>query len=143
MSTYQHILVGLDLSPDESSTIASKAVALAAASGAKISFAHVVEPLTMAYAGDIPIDLSVTERTMEEHAQERLQKLAEDLQVRPASMEVLLGQTGNELRRLAKELNVDLIVVGSHGRHGLALLFGSTASSVIKGAECDVLAIRI
>lgn len=143
MSTYQHILVGLDLSPDESSVIASKAVALAKATGAKISFAHVVEPLTMAYAGDIPIDLSVTERTMEEHAQQRLLKLAEDLQVKPVSTEVLLGQTGTELRLLAKELKVDLIVVGSHGRHGLALLFGSTASTVLRGAECDVLAIRI
>ena len=35
------------------------------------------------------------------------------------------------------------IVVGSHGRHGLALLLGSTASGVLHGAKCDVLAVRI
>jgi universal stress protein A len=38
---------------------------------------------------------------------------------------------------------VDLIVLGSHGRHGLAVLLGSTARSVLNGAGCDVLAVRI
>ena len=37
----------------------------------------------------------------------------------------------------------DLIVVGSHGRHGLALLLGSTANDVLHGAPCDVLAVRL
>ena len=37
----------------------------------------------------------------------------------------------------------DLIVVGSHGRHGLALLLGSTANGVLHGATCDVLAVRV
>ena len=35
------------------------------------------------------------------------------------------------------------LVVGSHGRHGLALLLGSTANAVLHGAPCDVLAVRI
>jgi universal stress protein A len=33
--------------------------------------------------------------------------------------------------------------VGSHGRHGLALLLGSTANSVLHGSPCDVLAVRV
>ena len=37
----------------------------------------------------------------------------------------------------------DLIVVGSHGRHGLALLLGSTANDVLHGAPCDVLAVHL
>ncbi|TNF89176.1 MAG: universal stress protein, partial [Gammaproteobacteria bacterium] len=37
----------------------------------------------------------------------------------------------------------DVIVVGSHGRHGLALLLGSTANGVLHGATCDVLAVRV
>ena len=41
------------------------------------------------------------------------------------------------------EILADLIVVGSHGRHGLALLLGSTASGVLHGAPCDVLAVRV
>ena len=34
-------------------------------------------------------------------------------------------------------------MVGSHGRHGLALLLGSTANDVLHGAPCDVLAVRL
>jgi universal stress protein A len=44
---------------------------------------------------------------------------------------------------MAKDQDIDLIVVGSHGRHGLALIFGSTSNSVLHGATCDVLAVRI
>ena len=47
------------------------------------------------------------------------------------------------MHRFAREHAVDLIVVGSHGRHGLALIFGSTANGVLHGACCDVLAVRI
>ena len=37
----------------------------------------------------------------------------------------------------------DVIVVGSHGRHGIALLLGSTANGVLHGATTDVLAVRV
>lgn len=47
------------------------------------------------------------------------------------------------MHRLAKEQRCDLIVVGSHGRHGLALLLGSTANDILHGAPCDVLAVRL
>ncbi len=42
-----------------------------------------------------------------------------------------------------EEINADLIVVGSHGRHGFALLMGSTANGVLHGARRDVLAVRV
>ena len=47
--------------------------------------------------------------------------------------------------RAAFELaaGADLIVIGTHGRHGLGLLLGSTASGVIHGVQCDVLAVRV
>jgi len=48
-----------------------------------------------------------------------------------------------EIIKIAEENNVDLIIVGSHGRHGLALLLGSTANGVLHHAKCDVLAVRI
>jgi len=47
------------------------------------------------------------------------------------------------MHNMAETQQMDLIVVGSHGRHGLALVFGSTSSSVLHGASCDVLAVRI
>jgi universal stress protein A len=55
----------------------------------------------------------------------------------------MLGRPENEIHGLAEEINANLIVVGSHGRHGLALIFGSTANGVLHGAGCDVLAVRV
>jgi universal stress protein A len=56
---------------------------------------------------------------------------------------IVTGHTESEIHRVAKEISADLIIVGSHGRHGLALLLGSTANGVLHGATCDVLAVRV
>lgn len=142
MSLYTHILVALDLS-DESSHVAIKAKQLATLHGANISVAHVVEPLAFAYGGDIPLDMTEAQSIVEEQAKIRLKKLLDEEQIHASNTFIAIGQTSAEIHRLAKEHEVDLIVVGSHGRHGLALLFGSTANGVLHGAECDVLAIRV
>jgi universal stress protein A len=69
--------------------------------------------------------------------------LAEQLNVSPEDQHIILGHPAQEMHNMAKNDEVDLIVVGSHGRHGLALIFGSTSNSVLHGASCDVLAVRI
>ena len=56
---------------------------------------------------------------------------------------VVIGSPKTEILALAEDNNADLIVVGSHGRHGLGLLLGSTASSVLHHAKCDVMAVRL
>ena len=139
---YTHILVGLDLS-EESDTVATKAQQLASLYKADISIAHIVEPLAFAYGGDVPLDMSEAQSVVEEQARLRLEKLLEDTGVSVKHKIVSVGQTSSEIHRLARQHEVDLIIVGSHGRHGLALLFGSTANGVLHGAECDVLAIRV
>jgi universal stress protein A len=53
------------------------------------------------------------------------------------------GDPRDEIIRVAKENQVDLIVIGSHGRHGLSLLLGSTANAILHHAVCDVLAVRL
>lgn len=140
--TYKHILVGIDLT-DEAVTVVQKANSLAQSCGAKLSIAHVVEPLAFAYGGDIPVDLSEAQQLIHEQAEKRLAAIGQENQIHFEGQHVSLGQTASELRHLAQKLDADLIVVGSHGRHGLALLLGSTASGVIRGAERDVLAVRI
>jgi universal stress protein A len=142
MSCYKHILVGLDLT-DEAATVMNKAGLLAQACGAQITIAHVVEPLAFAYGGDVPVDLTEAQQAIQEQAEKRLKDLASESAVTVKGRHVVLGQTASELRHLAQELEADLIVVGSHGRHGLALLLGSTASGIIRGAERDVLAVRV
>ena len=60
-----------------------------------------------------------------------------------AEAETRHGRPDEAIVQTAVDRQADLIVVGSHGRHGLALLLGSTASSVVHHAKCDVLAVRL
>jgi universal stress protein A len=56
---------------------------------------------------------------------------------------VEIGTPKREIVRVAAEQKAELIVLGSHGRHGLQLLLGSTANGVLHQATCDVLAVRV
>jgi len=141
--SYLHILVASDLS-DECHCVMQRAEALAAASGAKLSLVHVIEPVTMAFGGDVPMDLSLLQKQQFEQAQERLDAFSARYPELPTdNRHLLYGQPRQEIHRLATEQSCDLLVVGSHGRHGLALLLGSTANDLLHGAPCDVLAVRL
>ncbi|MCY1334557.1 Universal stress protein A [compost metagenome] len=140
---YQHILVAVDLT-DECHPVVRRAQALAQANKAKLSLVHIVEPMAMAFGGDVPMDLSMLQQQQFEQARERLQTFAGAYSELTADQRHLAyGQPRQEIHRLAEEQGCDLIVVGSHGRHGLALLLGSTANDVLHGAPCDVLAVRL
>ena len=61
----------------------------------------------------------------------------------PVKTVVCSGSASREIVRTANESNIDLIVIGSHGRTGLArLLLGSTAERVVRHAPCPVLVVR-
>ncbi|MCW8194073.1 universal stress protein [Proteobacteria bacterium 005FR1] len=140
MALYNHILVALDLT-EESTQILERATRLG--SGSRISLMHVIEPLAYAYGGDIPMDLSEVQNQLQQQATDQLTKLGRSIGVAPEDQYVVIGQPTSEIHRMAEEKNVDLIVVGSHGRQGLALLLGSTANGVLHGTKCDVLAVRV
>ena len=142
MSQYKHILVGVDLSK-ESTQVLQRAINVAATNSATLSIAHVIEPLTFAYGGDIPMDLSEVQDQLQQQATEQLAKLSETAQIPEPRRHVVIGQPAMEIHQLAQAENADLVVVGSHGRRGLALLLGSTANAVLHGATCDVLAVRV
>jgi len=141
--SYLHILVASDLS-DECHKVMQRAEALVKANGARLSLVHVIEPVTMAFGGDVPMDLSLLQKQQFEQAQERLDAFSARYPELPVeSRHLLYGQPRQEIHRLATEQSCDLLVVGSHGRHGLALLLGSTANDLLHGAPCDVLAVRL
>lgn len=142
MANYQHILLAVDLT-DESKPVAERAKALSQQSGAKLSIVHVIEPINFAYGGDIPMDLTAIQDQLDEHARQKLVDFAQPYQIPPEQQHTVVGLPQNEIHRIAEEQAVDLIVVGSHGRHGLSLLLGSTANGVLHGAQCDVLAVRV
>ena len=140
---YHHILVAVDLT-EECDPVIHRARELSVSNGAKLSLVHIVEPMAMAFGGDVPMDLSQLQQQQFDQARERLDKFAGKYPTLTADQRHLAyGQPRQEIHRLAEEQGCDLIIVGSHGRHGLALLLGSTANDVLHGAPCDVLAVRL
>ncbi|AIG02128.1 UspA domain-containing protein [Pseudomonas fluorescens] len=140
--TYEHILVAVDLT-EECDPVIKRALAIAGDT-VKLSLVHIVEPMAMAFGGDVPMDLSQLQQQQFDQAKERLDRLiAKYPALKKEQSHLTYGQPRQEIHHLAKEQNCDLIVVGSHGRHGLALLLGSTANDVLHGAPCDVLAVKL
>ena len=142
MISYKHILAAVDLSED-SSSIVEKAADLAKLSGSKLSICHVIEPINFAYGGDIPMDLTAIQDQLYAHAQTKLAELAQTFAIPTDNQMVLIGVPQSEIHRISAEQSIDLVILGSHGRHGLSLLFGSTPNSVLHGATCDVLAVWV
>jgi universal stress protein A len=140
---YTHILTALDLT-DECVSVFDRARELAQHYGAKLSIVHIIEPMSMAFGGDIPLDLSLIQKQQFEQSRELLKKfVAKHPEISESQQHMSTGNPREEIHRLAQEQACDLIVVGSHGRHGLALLLGSTAKDLLQSAPCDVLAVRL
>lgn len=142
MAGYRRIMLAVDLT-EESNNVAQSAVALANAFGAELHVVHVIEPLSLAYGGDIPMDLSTVQEQIHEQAKSHLAEFANALGIPGERQYLIFGRPESEIHRIAETQQADIIVVGSHGRHGLALLLGSTANGVLHGASCDVLAVRV
>ena len=142
MSQYKKILVAIDLSED-STAVVQRGRAVADLSGAQLHLIHVIEPLSFAYGGDIPMDFSGIQEEIHQQATQQMHRFAQSNSVDTPHQHIVMGKPEVEIHAMAEQLGTDLIVVGSHGRHGLALLMGSTANGVLHGANCDVLAIRV
>ncbi|MGB3624143.1 universal stress protein [Ketobacter sp. MCCC 1A13808] len=142
MSQYSHILLAADFN-QESEDVSARAAALKDTFSATLSIIHVLEPISIAYGGEFPVDLGDLHKELEKQAESQLKELGAQLGVPPERQYLEVGITEKEILRVGKEKHVDLIVMGSHGRHGLALLLGSTANAVLHHAEIDVLAVRI
>ena len=142
MSQYKKVLVAIDLS-DESNQVAQRAQGIADNGDCELHIIHVIEPLSFAYGVDIPMDFSGLQDEIQNQATEQLKRFSEQNSIDHDHQHIVLGRPEVEIHAMAEEIGADLIVVGSHGRYGLALLMGSTANGVLHGASCDVLAVRV
>ena len=136
MPVYRHILFATDLT-EETYALAYQVKALARATEATLSLIHVVEPVPP-YVSSYLLLGNITQ-DIEKNANQMLAKLGTELQVEPTQQHVCIGNTRDEIIKLAQTLQADLIVLGKHGAKGFSLLLGSTASGVLAHAKCDVL----
>jgi universal stress protein A len=144
MKDYQHILLAVDYS-EQGVYVAEKARSLAYRYQAKLSIIHVLDNIPMPdtnYGTLIPLDQDSSYDLLEAE-KAKLMQLGDQLNVDLANRWMLWGVPKQEIIHIADQEQIDLIVVGSHGRHGLSLLLGSTANSVLHYAKCDVMAIRL
>jgi universal stress protein A len=144
MKEYQHVLLAVDFS-EQGLYVAGKARSLAYRYQAKLSIIHVLDNIAMPdtnYGTVIPLDQDSSYDLLEAE-KAKLKQLGDELNVDVANRWMVWGVPKQEIINIAGQEQVDLIVVGSHGRHGLALLLGSTANAVLHYAKCDVLAVRL
>lgn len=141
IAAYQHILAAVDFSPGIEGMM-QRVVDLVVRYGARLSVIHVVEYLPVAMDAELMLPpLAGIEEQLMENARKRLEQFIRGLDME-VSHYVEMGSAKLEILRVAESQGVDLVVVGSHGRHGLARMLGSTASAILQGAHCDVLAVR-
>lgn len=147
MQAYKKVLVAIDLE-HEAEAVIKKALAVSA-EDTNIHVVYVVTPLTDAlYANGLGLVSPMLE--VEDLQQEaikaskaRLTSLVSSFTSANIKADVLVGDTVRTLVDEAKDIEAQVIVIGSHGKKGLQLLLGSTASGVLHHAGCDVLAVRL
>lgn len=134
--SYQTILVALDLH-DDVEAVLHQAEFLAKEYNAKLHAVHVLPHVytSVPYAYDFQNEL-------EKESEERLNAVKDKVSIE-LHTHLVSGSPKREILNLVEELKADLLVVGSHGKHGVELLLGSTANAVLHGAKCDVLTVRI
>lgn len=142
MSKYSRILLAVDLT-EECHHVAEQAAQIAQLYSADLHIIHVIEPQSLAYGDDIPMDLSTIHESIQAQAESYLREFSSEFGISEENQHLVFGRIDGEIHRVATEEKMDVIVVGSHGRHGLAILFGSTLNGVLRKAPCDVLAVRV
>ncbi|MBU0561556.1 MAG: universal stress protein [Bacteroidetes bacterium] len=145
MNEIKKILVPIDFS-DYSKNALRYSISFARTFSAEVCLIYVIEP--MIYPADFSmgqIAVPPQEINFNNRAKEELEQLAEkefgpDLNV---SVVIKSGKPFVEIIETAAELDIDLIIIATHGHTGVEhLLFGSTAEKVVRKAPCPVLTIR-
>jgi universal stress protein A len=146
MSGYRKIAVAIDLS-SESAAIMKRAKSVASPDS-EIHLIYVQEPMDSVYMGVVPygpvfVGMDEVEENLRSELQEKLDAIGEEHDVPEGFRHFLNGTPSREIHRFANENGMELIVLGTHGQKGVQLLLGATANSVLHGATCDVLAVRV
>lgn len=150
LPVWRHVLMPTDFSPHAEYAL-QRAVDIARRYGARLTLLHAVED-TVVYDGlydplvggfGYPVvDTELTQLHMDS-AHKRLEELAASLSLPEVQLEVALGSPKDAILSYAEAQQVDVVVMGSHGRRGLARLLGSTTHAVLNNATCDALSVPL
>ena len=146
MQMYKHILAAVDLN-EASHQIIAKALDLANHYRARLSIIHVIESIptyneTFSEPPSLLLDTETQER-LEKRAQKQFDKILSESNL-PEIMPIvtLHGIAEHEILNYAKKHIVDFLLIGDHNRKGLLGAIGSTASALVRDAQCDIFVIK-
>ncbi len=139
---FQRILVAVDSSPIAAHA-AEVGIELARALAGEVAFVHAIDPdLAIAPGGGASSAELIAFATQE--GRKLLAGFRQRARSQPAPLEfVPVGRPASEVVKAAREWPADLIVIGSHGRGGVArVVLGSVADGVLRHAPCPVIVVR-
>ena len=110
MSGYKKIMLAVDLT-EESLKVAERATQLVNAFDAELHVVHVIEPLSLAYGGDVPMDLSTVQEQIQDQAAAHLREFSASLNVPETRQHLIFGRPESEIQRTAEEAGADIIGV--------------------------------
>jgi universal stress protein A len=142
MSNYERILVAIDINAQHQSVI--RRALEVCQSPEDVSLIYTSMPATHIQPHLYLMEYNtIDDSDRMAFAREKLEDIAKEFGIAQQNIFLKMGRASDEIKALADEKNVDLIVIGTHGRSGIKLLLGSTANGVLHGAKQDVLAVRI
>ncbi len=143
---YQRILVAIEISAEAEPILAAAQEQAGFHEQASLHLVSVVRPLNHAFAGLDPSSFSVApalEADIVKHTKDTLNKWAATRNIPQSAVHWRTGNAAAEIKQCAEDIDADLIVIGTHGRHGLGLLLGSTANAVLHGIGCDAYVVKV
>lgn len=140
--SFRRILIAVDESP-VAAHAADVGAQLATALGAELARVYVVDP-TQNAAPESGVAAADLIALAERDARQLLAGFRQRAPQGQSALEfVAVGKPASEIVKTAREWPADVIVIGSHGRHGLErALLGSVADGVMHHAPCSVLVVR-
>ena len=137
--TSENVIVPIDFSGESNAAI--RTALQIAGDASKLHLLHVLVPIDDLSPGVLLGKIS--EETRTEHVRKKLAETATECGVEAAIQCVQLGSPGLRIADYANEHDAGLIVIPSHGYHGLKrLVLGSVTDRVIRHAHCSVLVLR-
>lgn len=138
--SYKHIMVAIDLT-DDSKVLIEKAVTLAKALDAEVSFIHIDVNYAEIYTGLIDINLAETQNHAMEASMQQLNELATEAGYPIKHTLVGSGDLGYELKDAIREREVDLVICGHHQDFWSMIL--SSSKQLLNSMPVDMLVVPL
>ena len=154
---YQKIIVGVDFSP-HSKHAAKRAIELSGQYGARLELVNVVDEAALydLYYDPIGMGFTMTEfsqagmegisnmiDSLIDKSKNQMKALITELGLDQKQGVVITGRPSSTLNSYTEAQDVDLIVMGTHGRRGIDAVLGSTTRFIQSHARCEVLAVPL